>query len=154
MGLPARTTPTKTPPETKDDDVAVEEESQALLVREQLACHLMKMRHWHVTQASGSEARGLEVPRKLTHLINVGKVLATLSDLPAPHRALPVSNIARPGNESRLESTGAPRSARQRLSFRRLFHSTHSLKRKNSHVGPFSALDLTEPSAASASPTH
>jgi hypothetical protein len=122
MGLPARTTPTKRPPETKND-VAVEEESQALCIRKQLAYHLMTMRHWHVTQASGSKARGFEVPRNFTHLIDVGKVLATLSPLSAPHRALPVSNIERPGHHSRLESTGAPRSARHRLPSRRLFYT-------------------------------
>jgi hypothetical protein len=48
-------------PQQKDeqrhnDDVAVEEESQAHWVRKQLACHQMRFRHRHVTQASGSVA--------------------------------------------------------------------------------------------------
>jgi hypothetical protein len=125
----------------------VEEESQALWIRKQLAYHLMKMRHWHVTQASGSEVRGLDVPRNLTRLIDVGKLLAILSHLLAPHPTL--NGLATIVDWRASVHREAPANA-----FLPVDYFTHPFKRKKSHVGPFSDLDLTEPSAASASPTH
>jgi hypothetical protein len=79
-------------PQQKDeqrhnDDVAVEEESQAHWVRKQLACHRMRFRHRLSRRRVEVWLDVLEVPRILTHLIDVGKLLATLSHLLASSRS-------------------------------------------------------------------